>query len=177
MLAVLVAFAQGGDYYAVKVGLRWTYSNGEVQEILGTRTVNGKAVLVLTHSSGGRPAQEDFLQATQEGVLLLGSRAGEKLTWYDKPLTVYPASPLENGKRWSTSARTADGSTVALSGRVLGSEGVATQAGRFNAFVIRTTVVTSSGASSLTDSYFVPAIGVVRFVSQDGSKVDLTSRQ
>jgi len=173
----LLALAQSGDYYPLKTGLRWTYSNGEVQEVSATRTINGRSVAVLTHSTGGKVTQEDYLAQAREGLLLHGSQAGDKLTWYEQPLLVYPAAPLYPGARWSTTTRAGDGSSVSLAARVLGSEGVVTPAGRFNAFVVRTTVVTSSGGSSLTDSYFVAAVGTVRFVTQDGSTVDLVERK
>lgn len=39
--------------------------------------------------------------------------------------------------------------------------------------MIRTSFVTQSGGSSVVESYFVPGVGVVRFVGADGSKVDL----
>ena len=51
-----------------------------------------------------------------------------------------------------------------------------TPGGRFNAFRIRLSVTTSTGGSSVSDLYFVPSVGTVRYVTQDGSTVDLTGR-
>ena len=53
---------------------------------------------------------------------------------------------------------------------------MATPAGRFNALLIRQTSLTSTGGQTVLDLYFVPGIGVVRFVTQDGTIIDLIER-
>ena len=168
------AFAQG-DYYPGKVGLRWTFSNNTTQEYTAQKTVNGQNVLVLVTSLNGKPVSEQYFQSSPKGVFWFGVRANNKLDWYSSPLVVYPAAPLRAGMRWSSSSKTVNG-TLALTSRVLGSEGIQTAAGRFNAFRVRSSVTTSSGASSVSDLFFVPGVGTVRYVTQDGSAVDLVSR-
>ena len=176
LIAVLVgvAFAQG-DYYPGKTGQKWTYSNGTVQEFVAQKTVNGQTVSVLVTSLSGKVVSEQYFQSSPQGVFWFGARANNKLDWYSSAIVVYPAAPLKTGMRWSSSSKTASG-TLALTARVLGSEGIQTPAGRFNAFRVRSSVTTSSGASSVSDLFFVPGVGTVRYVTQDGSAVDLVSR-
>ncbi len=59
---------------------------------------------------------------------------------------------------------------------MLAIRGVQTQAGRFNALHIRQRTLTNSGASTTLDLFFVPSIGVVRYVTQDGILVDLIEK-
>ncbi len=59
---------------------------------------------------------------------------------------------------------------------MLAIRGVQTQAGRFNALHIRQRTLTNSGASTTLDLFFVPSIGVVRYVTQDGTLVDLIEK-
>ena len=54
--------------------------------------------------------------------------------------------------------------------------GVATPAGRFNALLIQQTSLTSTGGQTVLELYFVPGVGVVRFVTQDGTIIDLIER-
>jgi hypothetical protein len=165
------------EYFALRPGLRWSYSNNTSQEVLAQRKVNGQNVLVLKHFVAGKPTSEDYMQFSQGGgVLYYGTRGtvGNKpqLTWYNPPLVLYPKNPIGVGDRWQSSTALGNG-TLTLTVRVVGTEGVLTQAGRYNALVVRSQINTSSGAASVTDAYFVPGIGTVRFVTQDGSSVDL----
>ncbi|HEX2863198.1 MAG TPA: hypothetical protein VHN99_01410 [Deinococcales bacterium] len=173
-VAFLPALAQA-DYYPFHAGQKWLYSSGETQSITGTRTVGGLKALVMQHAVGSRVSQEDFLLVRSDGVFMLGYAAGGAQVLYTPALQVYPAAPLAVGDRWSGSAKVGK-STVAVSSRVIAQEGVSVPAGRFNALVIRSSVTTSTGAASVADAYFVPGIGTVRYVTQDGSKVDLTGR-
>ena len=59
---------------------------------------------------------------------------------------------------------------------MLAIRGVKTPAGRFNALQIRQQTVTSNGARTVMDLFFVPSVGVVRFVTQDGTTVDLIDK-
>ena len=170
-----LALGQANDYYPTKTGLKWTYSNNTTQEFTGEKNVNGQMVSVLTKTLNGKVSSEEYFQSSVKGMNLLGFRAGGKLYWYNPPMNVYPAAPLASGMRWSSSSKSSLG-TVALTSRVLGSEGVTTPGGRFNAFRIRSSVTTSTGGSSVSDLYFVPSVGTVRYVTQDGSTVDLTGR-
>jgi hypothetical protein len=163
------------DYYPTKPGLKWVYTNGETQTYTKTTNVFGQNAVILAHIFGTATVQEDYIQVTSLGVNLLGTKRNNVVTQYKPPLAVYPAAPLAVGARWSSSSKVG-GSVVAFASQILSSEGISVKGGRFNAFVIRQSVTTSSGGRSVSDLYFVPGIGTVRYVTADGSAVDLVSR-
>ncbi|MEJ2666899.1 MAG: hypothetical protein P8Z81_07365 [Deinococcales bacterium] len=167
--------AAPNGYYPSKAGLSWTYSSGETQQLSGPRTVDGHQVMVLTHFFNGVPVSEDYLQFTDQGVKSLGTAAGGKITRYDPPLSIYPAGPLRPGMQWQSTTKL-PGFDITLSAQVLGIRGVKTEAGRFNALQIRQQTVTSNGAHTVMDLFFVPGVGVVRFVTQDGTEIDLIEK-
>ncbi|MFW5899508.1 MAG: hypothetical protein ACOCUN_03470 [Jiangellaceae bacterium] len=170
LLAGGVAAAQG-SYYPDTPGISWTYSNGETQTLGGPREVVGGSHIVLTHAFEGVPVSEEYL-SFDDGVRSHGTAAGGEVMAYDPPLLVYPPSPLEPGDTWESTTQV-DGVDITLTGEVLGVEGIETPAGRFNALRLRQTTLTSSGGRTALDVYFVPTVGVVRFVTQDGTRVDL----
>jgi hypothetical protein len=175
LFAVGLSASAQGDYYGLKIGSKWSYSNGETQTLGSERTVKGQKYLVMTRSNGGKVTSEDYLLVNAQGMLLAGSRFAGKDYMYTPPLIIYPAAPMTVGMRWSSSAQSPLGQ-YAFASSIERSEGVATPAGRFNALVVRTSVNTSSGASTVQDAYFAPGAGVVRFVTQDGATVDLIGR-
>ncbi len=172
-LALLLALTSGvalaaPAYFPYTPGTTWRYSNGETQQVGVPRVVKGVTVTPLAHAFGGRTVSEDLLEVRSNGVFLRGAQSGGRLTWYDPALTLYPAAPLLPGITWqSVSGR------LALSGRVVGQEAIQNAAGAFNALVIRTEVNSGAGSASAQFSYFVPGLGVVRFVSAGGQAVDL----
>ncbi|HZW29033.1 MAG TPA: hypothetical protein VFF08_11290 [Trueperaceae bacterium] len=168
-----VAWAQG--YYPNEPGMSWTYSSGETQTLSGPREVEGRQLLVLTHYFEGVPISEDYLEYTDQGVFSHGSAAGGQVFQYRPALVVYPPSPLEAGMTW-TGTTALPGFDLTLSAEVLGLRGVATPAGRFNAFHIRQTTLTSNGGRTVLDIYFVPTVGIVRFETQDGTVIDLIEK-
>jgi hypothetical protein len=170
----LTASAQS-NYFAFKIGNKWSYSNGEVQTITTQKVVNGMQVVVLAQSLSGTVASETYYQVGPNGVLMVGTRVGGKDYLYNPPLTLYPAPPLTPGMQWSSVGKSPFG-TLSFSSRITGSQGVVTPAGRFNALVVQNTVATSSGATTVQNFYFVPGVGIVRIVTQDGGVVDLVSR-
>lgn len=163
--------AQQSDYYPSTPGLSWTYSNGETQILGGPRDVLGGSFLVLTHYFAGVPVSEEFL-VYQGGVVSHGTAAGGEVMAYRPPLAVYPPAPMSVGDAWQSTTRVA-GLDITLSSEVVGLQGVRTQAGRFNALQIRQTTLTSSGGRTVLDLFFVPTVGVVRFLTQDGTQIDL----
>ena len=169
--ALGLAAAQSA-YYPRTLGWSWTYSNGATQTITGTRELAGLTALVLTHSFRGVPVSEDYLDYSS-GVRLLGTGVGGSITTYDPPLLLFPPAPLQVGMRWSTTSAASDGTTLVISTSVTGVRGLRTPVGSFNALAIRSTVSTSSGAISVVNSFFVPAVGWVRYVTSDGGTVDL----
>ena len=167
--------AAGQGYYPDQAGLSWTYSSGETQQLSGPRDVGGRQVMVLTHYFEGVPISEDYMQYTPEGVVSYGSAAGGQVYLYEPALVVYPQEPLSQGMTWAGTTNLS-GFNLTLSSEVIGLRGVATQAGRFNALLIRQTTLTSNGGQTVLDIYFVPAVGIVRFVTQDGSTIDLIDK-
>src|SRR5690606_29571068 len=104
-----------------------------------------------------------------------GSAAGGQVFQYQPALVVYPPAPLEPGKAW-TGTTSLTGFDLTLSAEVLGLRGVATPAGRFNAFLIRQPTLTSNGGQTVLDIYFVPAVGILRFQTLDGTVFDLIGK-
>jgi len=175
LAAAGTAAAAPPSYFPHRSGLSWTYASGETQQLSGPRTVDGQQVMVLTHYFNGVPVSEDYMQYGPDGVETVGSAAGGKVTRYDPPLVVYPPQPLKPGMQWQ-STTSLPGFDITLSSQVLAVRGVKTQAGHFNALQIRQRTVTSNGAKTVMDLYFVPSVGVVRFVTQDGTTVDLIDK-
>ncbi|GAO75057.1 hypothetical protein [Meiothermus ruber] len=171
-LLLVCALAAPTAYYPSGVGYSWTYSTG--MEQVFTREQNG----LLGGGGGGgggrpnQPVSADLLRYTDSGVLLEGLLVGQAVQRYSPPLLLYPAPPLVLGQEWGGRS-SFGGQSVALLGKVLRIEGVSVPAGRFNAYVIRTSTVTSAGGSQVMEIYFVPGVGVVRYATPDGATVDL----
>jgi hypothetical protein len=175
LLAVGAGLAQEDGYYPSADGLSWTYSSGETQTLTGPRDFEGVQVMVLTHYFDGVPVSEDYLVFEQRGVLSLGSASGGQVLSYIPPLQVYGPAPLSVGQRWVSSTRVT-GFEIELTSEVVAVRGVQTPAGRFNALQIRQVTTTTSGGQTQLDLYFVPSVGVVRFVTHDGTTIDLIDR-
>lgn len=166
------AAAQAGsafpNYYPNKPGTRWTYSSGETQ-IIGTPiTHKGVKVTPVSHQYGSTTYTQDLLEFRADGsVWLRGVNAGGRLSWYNPPLNVYPPAPLSPGMKWS-------GATANLktSNTVVGVTPLKLAAGTFNALTIRTDT-NAGGKISTQLTYFVPTMGIVRYETADGSRIDL----
>ncbi len=174
LLLYTSGFAQEA-YYPVRDGLSWTYSNGETQTFSSSKEVAGEVTQVLVHYLQGTPISEDYLIYDASGVRSVGTSAGGQTLLYTPYLTFYPAPPLEVGQTWTSSTRLPNFS-LSFSAEVLAIRGINTPAGRFNALQIRQQTITSSGAQTILDLYFVPSIGVVRWVTQDGTNIDLIEK-
>ena len=162
-------------YYPQQDGLIWTYDNGVTQILSGPRELLGQNVMTLTNYFNGAPISEDFLMFVPDGVLSFGTVAGGETILYTPPLTVYSGQNLLPGQFWESS--TSFGNlALTLRAEVLGVRGVQTAVGRFNALQIRQITVTSSGARTQLDLFFVPTIGVVRSITEDGTVVDLIEK-
>ena len=173
-LLILTATAQE-SYFPNRDGLSWTYTNGETQTLTGPRLVNGESVMVLAHALGGVPVSEDYLLYSETGVLSLGTAAGGQTLVYAPPLVVYQGARLEVGDTWASTSQVGD-LDITFQAEVIAVRGVSNAAGRFNTLQIRQTTVTSTGAQTTLDLFFVPTVGVVRTVTQDGTVVDLLER-
>lgn len=174
-LAALAGAASANGYFPFGDGLTWTYDSGTTQVMSGPRTLEGTEVMVLTHYLDGVPVSEDYLTFGADGVATLGTAASGRLTLYDPPLLIYGPPPLEPGRTWSSTTRLG-GIEITLSSEVVGLRGVQTPAGRFNALQIRQRTLTSTGGQTLIDLFLVPGVGVVRFVTEDGTVIDLIER-
>ena len=173
VILATVALAQN-DYFPNVAGMSWTYSSGEAQILSGPRVVGGMEVMVLTHYFEGVPISEDYL-LYRDDVLSVGTASGGELLLYEPALLVYANAPLQPGQQWQSTTEIS-GLSITLSSEVLAIRGVQTQAGRFNALHIRQRTLTNSGASTTLDLFFVPSIGVVRYVTEDGTLVDLIEK-
>ena len=167
------ALAQS-NYYPSQTGMSWTYSSGETQTLSGPRDVGGQQVMVLTHYLQGVPVSEDYLSYGAD-VKTIGSASGGQLLTYTPALQIYAPEPLEPGMLWQSTTEVA-GLSITLSSEVLAIRGVQTPAGRFNALHIQQRTLTNSGASTTLDLFFVPSVGVVRYITQDGTIVDLIEK-
>ncbi|MDQ3396573.1 MAG: hypothetical protein M3511_02170 [Deinococcota bacterium] len=177
VLALLLrgaVFAQEG-YFPARVGLSWTYSNGETQTLSGTRTFEGEEVFVLTHYYGGAAVSEDYLSYGPDAVRSLGTAAAGQTLRYDPPLLIYRGGLLAPGQHWD-SRTVVGGFEITLTSEVLGVLELETPAGSFEALHIRQRTVTDGGEHTVLDLYFVPGVGVVRFVMSDGSAVELVEK-
>lgn len=178
LVAAVAAFLAGASaqaYYPAGPGYAWTYDSGETQLFSSSREMGGRSVLTLVHYLNGEPISEDYLYYGDSGVLSYGAAAGGQLFTYDPPLLIYPPEPLTPGQRWSSTTRLPS-FDLTLDSEVVGMRGVETAVGRFNAHLIRQTTLTSNGGRTVLDLYFVPGVGLVRFVTQDGLVVDLIER-
>ncbi|WP_457630851.1 hypothetical protein [Oceanithermus sp.] len=173
-LALLLggALATAPNYYPHKVGMSWTYTSGEVQTYESVRQMNGQQVWELSHAYDGKVRYTDYLTFDENGVWLLGVDTGAGIIPYDPPIQVYPAAPLRVGLSWSSRTRF-KGANLVVVDKVIGVEGVVVPFGRYNAFVIRSSLTAQGGGASVVDLYFVPGIGVVRYATQDGGQIDL----
>ncbi len=163
------------EYYPHGEGKSWTYDSGVTQRMSGPRLLDGVEVMVLTHYVDGAAISEDYLVFDAGGVRTLGSATGGQVLRYDPPLLVYPSAPLAVGSNWRSTTDLGP-FTITLDAEVVGLRGIQTPAGRFNALQVRQRTLTNTGASTLLDLFFVPSVGVVRFITQDGSVVDLVAR-
>ena len=175
LLVMMSGLGVSQAYYPNQAGMSWTYSSGETQQLSGPRDMSGKQVMILTHYFEGVPISEDYMEYTAQGVVSFGSAAGGQVYVYEPALVVYPQEPLTEGMTW-TGTTALGGFNLTLSSEVIGLRGVATPAGRLNALLIRQTTLTSNGGQTVLDLYFVPAVGIVRFVTQDGSTIDLIEK-
>ncbi len=159
------------DYYPARIGLSWTYSNGETQEF--DREQDGG--LVLVHYLGGSPVSEDYLRYGENGVHTSGTAVGGQVLSYTPPLMVYPPAPMQVGQSWRSTTQIA-GLEISLNAEVVAVRGIETPVGRFNALHIRQQTITNTGGQTNLELFFVPSIGVVRWVTQDGTVIDLIEK-
>jgi len=167
-LLMVLALAAPTAYYPNGIGYSWIYSSG--MEQVFTREQDG--LLVFERRLAGQPVSADLLRYSEKGVFIEGLVVGQVVQRYVPPLQLYPAPPLVLGQEWGGRS-SFGGQRVALLGKVLRIEGVNVPAGRFNAYVIRTSTVTSAGGSQVMEIYFVPGVGIVRYATPDGATVDL----
>ncbi|GGN30533.1 hypothetical protein [Deinococcus daejeonensis] len=156
------------NYYPHRPGTRWTYSSGETQVVGAPVTHRGVKVTPVSHQYGSTTYSQDLLEYRADGsVWLRGVNAAGRLSWYSPPLLVYPAGPLQTGQSWQAAS-----GPLRMTVTVTGTAPLKLAAGTFNALILRTETVTG-GRSSVQLSYFVPAFGIVRYQTADGSTIDL----
>ncbi len=176
-LLLVSSQAQQGGYFPLKVGMRWVYSSGEIQEYAREDTIFNTKVVVMQRTVKDQLAGEDYLAANGTGVNLVASRSGQQVTRYNPPIIIYPKAPLKVGMQWQSTADIGGGSKITIATQVIGTAGVKIKPGRFNAFIIRSSVYQADGSTATNDLYFVPSVGTVRYVYEDGNTIDLVSRK
>jgi hypothetical protein len=162
-------------YYPSRDGLSWTYNNGETQVLSGVKTVGGYTASVLVKYIEGAPIAEDYMVYDAQGVSMVGTAANGMTLEYTPGLVIYPVSPLQVGQSWKSKANLS-GYEITITAEVIGVRGVETAAGRYNALQVRQQTITSTGGQTITDFFFVPSVGVVRWVMQDGTTIDLIDK-
>ncbi len=172
--ALAMVFAQE-SYYPSKGGLSWTYNNSETQILIEYNNSEGPPAMVLVHYLNGEPVSEDYLIYDERGVSSFGTASGGQAFQYESPLLIYPPAPLQVGQTWQTKTKIA-GFEISLESEVVAVRGVQTPVGRFNALQIRQKTVTSTGAKTMLDLFFVPSVGVVKWITEDGIVVDLIEK-
>ena len=90
-------------------------------------------------------------------------------------MLIYPPPPLNPVDARQSSTRAGD-LDIIITTDVVAFRGLATDAGRCNALHLRQTTLTSNGGRVLLDLFLVPTVGIVRFVTADGTTLDLTER-
>lgn len=165
----LVSAAQAAapaDYYPHRPGQSWTYASGETQIIGQPVQYRGAQVYPLNHQLGNVLIRQDLMEYRPDGsVWLRGFHQGGKLTWLTEPQNIFPPGPLRIGQRWQTGNNSV---------QVTGVQGVKTNEGTYNAYVIATR---PGGTGRPQYQYFVPTIGVVQFNTAEGTIVPLTRRK
>ncbi|UBV43601.1 hypothetical protein LAJ19_05140 [Deinococcus taeanensis] len=155
-------------YYPHKPGTRWTYASGETQVVGAPVTHRGVNVVPVSHQYGSTTYTQDLLEYRKDGsVWLRGVNAAGRLQWYAPPLMVYPPAPLAPGRTWQSAT-----GPLRMKATVTGVAPLALTAGTFNALSIRTET-TAGGKTSVQTSYFVPTVGIVRYETADGARIDL----
>ncbi len=175
--ALLIGVVWGKEeFFPHSDGLSWTYGNGETQTLSGPHEVDGANVMILAHIVEGELVSEDYLIYSEAGVQSLGtSTVGGDLLQYDPPLLIYQGARLSVGQAWQSDTELL-GLEISLQSEVTGIQGIETPVGKFNALVIRQSTITNTGGRTTLYLYFVPAIGVVRFVQSDGTVVNLVDK-
>lgn len=175
LFLLLTASAWAQEYFPQRAGMSWTFDNGQTQTLSGPRELHGQQVMVLTHYFQGQPVSEDYLLYTAQGVFAVGTAVGGQIWWYDPPLVIYSGERLQVSQSWQSTTQVG-GIDITLRADVLGIRGVQTLAGRFNALHIRQQTLTGSGAETVLELFFVPTVGVVRWITQDGTQFDLIEK-
>ena len=179
------------SYFPSQAGTRWYYDNGEVQQLrpiadpalwlpslamLPIPESEQAQLKALDYSLEDTVLSSDVLAFHSSGVWLLGHSSGGEVLRYSQPMQLYGTPPLQPGQVWQSSAALLDGerslTQVQWQSEVLAVRAVTTEAGRFNALVLRQASY-SEGLTQQRDLYFVPSLGVVRWQEADGRVVML----
>ncbi len=164
------------SYFPNAPDLTWTYSNGEERRMTGPYQYEGLPVMVVTRYLNDTLIFDDYFVYTEEGVFTIGvAVAGGELQLFDPPLIVYEGSQLSPGQFWESTTVYRE-QEIKVRTEVVGLQGVKTEAGRFNALLLRERTLTATGAQTEMDMYFVPSVGIVRFSTSDGDVIDLVDK-
>jgi len=177
VLPMIFNFGSAKNSYFPNVeGLSWTYSNGVEQRMTGPYQLDDWPVMVVTQYVDGEIESEEYLVYADNGVFSLGTAdEGEEIQRYDPPLIVFEGSSLSIGQSWENKT-VFEGLEIRTTYEVVTRQGVKTKSGRYNALVIREESFIDNIGQTVMDIYFVPSIGIVRFLSSDGAVIDLEDK-
>lgn len=105
-----------------------------------------------------------FIHETYQYIKLLLFIKKENRVTYDKPFQRY-AFPLYVGREWKDQATEyidGDSNKVYLSGKVLAEEEVNTEAGKFTALKIETTIESETGAKNVVTEWLAANTGLIK---------------
>lgn len=163
--------ATAKNYHPNTPGTTWTYSNGETQIVGKARQYKGVKVTPINHQYGNILITQDLVEYRPDGsVWLRGVNTSGKLSWYQKPLMIYPAGVMVPGASWKSV-----GGGIERVSQVTGSQGVRTKVGAYNALVIQTDTLVGNEVTTQLN-YFVPTVGIVKIVTAEGAEVELVKR-
>lgn len=189
-ILLLAPLAMARDYFPHNDGMRWTYDNGEIQELSGPYRLADIAadfgrsvetafadyeVMKLSKYLGDILVSEDFLIYEEAAVYSVASNfLGSSQYWYNPPMLLYQGNRWHIEDSWESVSNILDDRLqITLTSHIVATQAVETPVGRFNAWVIRQDSFNNKGVQNVLELYFVPTIGIVRFQTMDGSAVNL----
>lgn len=192
LLSLALPLAAARAFFPHDDGMRWTYDNGEIQELSGPyrladvavyfeRTVDAAfadyEVMKLSKYFGDILVSEDFLIYEEDAVYTVASNfVGASQYWYNPPMLLYQGNRWRIDDSWESVSNVLDDRLqITLSSTIVATQAIEIPVGRFNAWVIHQNSFNNKGVQNVLELYFVPTIGIVRFQTMDGGTVNLVN--
>lgn len=165
-------------YFPNATDLSWTYSNGQELRMTGPYELDDYShpIMVIANYMNGQIISEDYMVYDESGVFQLATLLADgELLQYNPPLTLFEGSTLSPGQTWESSTYV-NNKEIRTRYEVVRHQGIKTELGRFNTFLIKEQTFTATGAHSELEIYFVPGIGIIRRSSSKGDVTDLVKK-